>query len=145
MNSVPYAPGAQSVWNRATNAGWYAIASVVRRLATMGHSDNVQSNSRCSRRMRSGRAIQQIPLGDVQSHSGGVVCVATGVDKLERILDAHRRDRVSTQLEACPSPKSEDALDESADVLPELTAVWFKQGRRYGNVDLSRSPKRGWF
>jgi hypothetical protein len=145
MNSPPYAPGAQSVWNRATNAALDAIASVVRRLGTMGHSDKLPGNSRCSRRMRSARAVQQIPLGDVRSHPDGVVSFATGFDEFERILDAHRRDRVSTQLPVCPSPKSDDAADDSVDVLTELTGVWFKQGQRHGDVDLSRGPKRGWF
>src|SRR5688572_4107990 len=141
MNSQRHVSGTHSGWNRAINIGYGAITSTIRRLATMGHSNNVQLDTHCSRRMGSARATQQVPHRDVPSHSDGVVSFATGFDQLERILDAHRRDRVSTEMQLCDEPKSNDSWADSDDVLPEMTGVWFKQGQRYGKVDLARGPK----
>jgi hypothetical protein len=89
--------------------------------------------------------MQQTRQSAVQSRSDGMVSFATGFDELERILDAHRRDRARPEVQLNVAPKSNDSWASRSDLPLGLTGVWFKQGRRFSNVHLSRDPKGGSF
>ena len=145
MNSPCHASAAQTVWYRAVDVGYSVITSTLRWLATMVHPGNVRPSIPCARRIVSVRPTQQARQSAVQSRSDGVVSFATGLDELERILDAHRRDRVRPEIQLNDAPRSNNSCAGRSDLPLELTGVWFKQGRRVGDVDLSRDPKGGWF
>jgi hypothetical protein len=78
----------------------------------------------------------------------GTLLCASGLDGLARILDAHRR-RPEPEITTLPCLSQDtecvSVRGNDADEFPELTGVWFSQGRVHGKVDLSGAPRRGWF
>ncbi len=145
INSLCHASGDHSVLGRAINVGYTTVVSTVRRLATMVHPRKVPRYTTSSRLTRPAQTVPQVWYSDRRSHSDGVVSCASGFDELERMLDAHRRDRSHTKTS---SPRSRNFIDSPAEVdncLPGLAGVWFQQGRHHGEVDLGRAPKHGWF
>lgn len=93
-----------------------------------------------------------VPLSARRSAAGprveGSLLCTSGLDGLARILDAHpRRPKTEIVTLPCLSQNSEcrSIRGDDLDEFPELTGVWFSQGRVYGKVDLNGAPRRGWF
>ena len=91
-----------------------------------------------------------VPHCDYPAIVEGSVLHASGLDGLAQILDAHPRHPETRIVPTAPRMLGE--LEESSSVprgqannLLELTGVWFSQGQVRGEVDLTSTPKRGWF
>jgi hypothetical protein len=74
---------------------------------------------------------------------GGLFC-ASGLEGLERILEAMPRKTTGLELAPCVRTKQQSTHRRDNEI-PELSGFWFSHGRLHGKVDLRREPKRGWF
>ena len=141
----PQISEAHSVWQHSVAHGCSAVASTLRRLTLFVRGDAIAVQitvPRCPAPLRAMRPVSPLDLDSNVSH---VVSYASGFDDFERILDAHRRPQPMTEIPRRTSPSHANTCGCNDDVLPGKAGVWFSQGRQRGVVDLSHSPKHGWF